>query len=66
MTCPECGAASPAGRLCRTCREAADQVASPCLRECRLVGDTCAGCLRTLGEIARWGRASRTERLAIV
>ncbi len=36
--------------------------ASPCIRVCRPVGDTCLGCWRTLDEIARWSRMDTAER----
>lgn len=39
--------------------------ASPCARICRLVGDTCGTCFRTLSEIGAWSTASRDEKRAI-
>jgi uncharacterized protein len=43
-------------------------IPSPCVGVCRLDPATglCAGCMRTLDEIAAWPAASSTERLAIV
>ncbi|WP_299316981.1 DUF1289 domain-containing protein [uncultured Halomonas sp.] len=39
--------------------------ASPCIKVCRPVGDTCLGCWRTLDEIARWSRMNDAEREAV-
>lgn len=42
-------------------------VPSPCIGVCTVAADnTCQGCLRTLDEIGRWGKASDTEKLAIL
>ncbi|MBL8552287.1 MAG: DUF1289 domain-containing protein [Hyphomonadaceae bacterium] len=43
-------------------------VSSPCVRVCLVDGATglCAGCGRTLQEIARWGAMSEVERQAIM
>lgn len=43
-------------------------VASPCINVCRMDEQTglCAGCLRTLDEIASWGQASNARRLEIL
>ncbi len=43
-------------------------IPSPCVGVCRLDSATglCAGCMRTLDEIAAWPAASSAERLAIV
>lgn len=39
---------------------------SPCIGVCRIgAGGYCEGCFRTLGEIARWGEMSTSERLAV-
>jgi uncharacterized protein len=41
--------------------------ASPCMNICVLdASRTCIGCLRTLDEIARWGRMSATEQWQVV
>lgn len=42
--------------------------ASPCNRLCRLDPQSglCAGCWRTMAEVARWQEAGRAERLAIL
>lgn len=44
------------------------EIPSPCVGICELEPATglCAGCLRTLEEIAAWPGASNQERLAIV
>jgi predicted Fe-S protein YdhL (DUF1289 family) len=43
------------------------QVASPCVSVCRMRDDgVCAGCGRTLGEIAEWSLASDDRRRAIL
>ncbi len=43
-------------------------VASPCISVCTLDASQtyCTGCLRTLGEIARWGTMGDGERRALV
>ncbi|MDD5295525.1 MAG: DUF1289 domain-containing protein [Rhodocyclaceae bacterium] len=40
--------------------------ASPCINICRMEGGLCAGCLRTLDEIARWSGASPDEKRSIL
>lgn len=44
-----------------------DTASSPCVNTCRIDPDSglCAGCLRTLDEIANWGRFSDEERRAV-
>lgn len=44
-----------------------DSAASPCIDVCRIDPDTglCTGCLRTLEEIANWGRYSDHEKRAV-
>ncbi len=37
-------------------------MASPCIGVCVMDGDLCAGCGRTLDEIARWVSMSEAER----
>jgi len=41
---------------------------SPCTKVCVMDADNryCLGCRRTLGEIARWGEMSDTERGSVV
>ena len=41
---------------------------SPCIKVCVMDPEDryCVGCLRTLGEIARWGEMSDAERAAIL
>jgi predicted Fe-S protein YdhL (DUF1289 family) len=43
-------------------------IESPCLKICTYepAQGQCAGCLRTLDEIARWGTMSREERRQIM
>ena len=42
-------------------------VSSPCTGVCRIDGGSglCAGCARTLDEIARWSAMSEAERLRV-
>lgn len=40
--------------------------ASPCIKLCRMDGELCRGCARTLDEITRWAAASEAERRAIL
>jgi len=44
------------------------EIPSPCIGVCRMDPATglCAGCMRTLDEIAAWPRASHVQRLQIV
>ena len=41
---------------------------SPCTKVCVMDAEQryCVGCLRTLGEIARWGEMNDEERAAVV
>jgi uncharacterized protein len=40
---------------------------SPCMNICVLdASRTCIGCLRTLDEIARWGRMSAAEQRQVI
>jgi hypothetical protein len=43
-------------------------ISSPCTKVCAIDSATalCAGCGRTLDEIARWGSLSEAERLVIM
>ncbi len=43
-------------------------IASPCVKVCVMDAEQryCAGCLRTLGEIAHWGEMSEGERAAVL
>jgi uncharacterized protein len=45
-----------------------DYVASPCIRVCWVdpKTDQCAGCHRTLDEIARWGGMTPAQRRALL
>ena len=48
----------------RVASGAVTAVPSPCMSICRMDMDTgfCEGCLRTLDEIAAWGRMSEEEK----
>jgi predicted Fe-S protein YdhL (DUF1289 family) len=35
---------------------------TPCINVCKIVDNKCAGCGRTLDEIARWSMMTDTER----
>lgn len=39
---------------------------SPCIGICRMENGLCAGCLRTLEEIAQWTRLSEAQRLRVM
>lgn len=43
-------------------------IATPCIKVCVVDGESglCLGCLRTLPEIAGWGRLSDDERRALM
>ena len=43
-------------------------IASPCVKVCVMDAEQryCAGCLRTLAEIARWGEMSDAERVVVM
>ena len=43
-------------------------IESPCISICEMDASTnlCVGCYRTRDEIALWGRATNTEKLAIL
>ncbi len=43
-----------------------DAVASPCINVCKMNADLCAGCFRTLDEIARWANVGDDERRLIL
>jgi len=45
-----------------------DEVASPCTKVCVVHAQArlCVGCLRSIDEIAGWGRMSDAERAAII
>ena len=47
---------------------AAPSVSTPCIKVCVVDGESglCLGCLRTLPEIAGWGRLSEAEREAVM
>jgi len=44
------------------------RIESPCIQVCQIDDETrlCRGCLRSLDEIARWGRYSDAERSRIM
>jgi predicted Fe-S protein YdhL (DUF1289 family) len=41
-------------------------VASPCIDVCKMEVGLCAGCFRTIGEIARWSRIGDDEKRLIL
>lgn len=41
-------------------------VNSPCINVCRMEEDVCAGCFRTLGEIAGWASAGDDDKRLIL
>jgi predicted Fe-S protein YdhL (DUF1289 family) len=41
-------------------------IESPCVNICRVERNICAGCGRTLGEIARWGTTTDADRRAVM
>lgn len=43
-----------------------EAVASPCINVCRMEGGVCAGCFRTLDEIACWANVDDEARRAIL
>ena len=43
-----------------------ERVASPCTDVCKMEGELCIGCFRTLDEIVRWSQASDDERREIL
>jgi len=45
-----------------------ESVPSPCINVCRINPDTglCAGCLRSLEEIAGWGGYTAEEKRAVI
>lgn len=57
---------SPDACLCPAC--AAGEIASPCIKDCRidLTTGTCRGCRRTLDEIAGWTTFSVDEKLRVL
>ena len=44
----------------------ANAVVSPCINVCRMEDGLCAGCLRSIDEIARWANAGDDERRLIL
>ncbi|SIN85018.1 DUF1289 domain-containing protein [Vannielia litorea] len=45
-----------------------DEIESPCIKVCVIHPETrlCTGCLRSIDEIAAWGRMSPEERHALI
>lgn len=41
-------------------------VASPCIDVCKMEAGVCAGCFRTIDEIARWGSIGDEEKRLIL
>lgn len=56
-----------AGRAREVAAESSGDVPSPCVSICRMDAHTelCEGCLRTLDEIAAWGRMSDEEKRVV-
>ncbi|EWH01692.1 DUF1289 domain-containing protein [Halomonas sp. BC04] len=44
----------------------AKEIESPCVSVCRLKGDLCVGCGRSLEEIRHWKAMKRPEKIATV
>ncbi len=66
-TCLGCGMVTGSEhQWCVRCRPMDHYVPSPCRNVCVVERDTCVGCNRTILEIARWSRASRDEKMAIL
>jgi hypothetical protein len=43
-----------------------DEFSSPCVGTCRMEGEYCVGCYRTIGDIVGWIFASKDEKRAIL
>jgi predicted Fe-S protein YdhL (DUF1289 family) len=43
-----------------------EAVASPCINVCRMEEDLCAGCFRTIDEIARWANSGDEDKRLIL
>ena len=41
-------------------------VVSPCINVCKMEGELCVGCLRTLAEIAGWANAGDDDKRLII
>ena len=41
-------------------------VTSPCINVCKMEGGLCAGCFRTIDEIARWANADDDDKRLIL
>ena len=39
---------------------------TPCINVCKIIDSKCAGCGRTLNEIARWSTMTDIERIKIM
>ena len=46
--------------------EAGGEVASPCINVCKMEEGLCAGCFRSIDEIARWANAGDDDRRLIL
>ena len=42
------------------------EIASPCINVCKMEGGLCAGCFRTLDEIACWANAGDDDKRLIL
>jgi uncharacterized protein len=54
-------------RAAQVAAQRSDDVPSPCMSVCRMDagGELCLGCLRTLDEIAAWGRMGDDDKRAV-
>ena len=43
-----------------------EAVASPCINVCRMEEGLCAGCFRTIDEIARWANSGDADKRLIL
>ncbi len=43
-----------------------EAVASPCINVCRMEDGFCAGCFRTIAEIARWANSGDADKRLIL
>ena len=43
-----------------------NELLSPCVKKCSLVGDSCIGCKRTVKEIQDWSLMGRQEQILLL
>lgn len=46
--------------------QALSPIPSPCINVCRMEGQLCLGCYRTLDEISGWSQMSRVEKQQVL